>query len=79
MKNLGKTEFTQPAILLKFYCKCNFKEKLNITPEFVLGHSLGEFSALVAAGAIDYLDAIELVHKRGLFMTEGLVLVEGLV
>jgi [acyl-carrier-protein] S-malonyltransferase len=35
-----------------------------------LGHSLGEFSALVSAGAIDYLDAIELVHKRGLFMTD---------
>ncbi|HRG61218.1 MAG TPA: acyltransferase domain-containing protein, partial [Aliarcobacter cryaerophilus] len=47
-----------------------FKEKCNIEPEFVLGHSLGEFSALVAAGAIDYLDAIELVNKRGTFMTE---------
>jgi len=35
-----------------------------------MGHSLGEFSALVASGAIDYLDAIELVHKRGLFMNE---------
>ena len=31
---------------------------------------MGEFSALVVAGAIDYLDAIELVHKEGLFMTE---------
>ena len=35
-----------------------------------LGHSLGEFSALVASGAINYLDAIELVHRRGLFMNE---------
>ena len=70
-ENLGKTEFTQPAILLVSSIACAvFKEKCNITPEFVLGHSLGEFSALVAAGAIDYLDAIELVHKRGLFMTE---------
>jgi [acyl-carrier-protein] S-malonyltransferase len=70
-ENLGKTEFTQPAILLvSSIANAIFKEKLNITPEFVLGHSLGEFSALVAAGAIDYLDAIELVHKRGLFMTE---------
>ncbi|AXX95614.1 ACP S-malonyltransferase [Arcobacter ellisii] len=70
-ENLGKTEFTQPAILLvSSIANAIFKEKLNITPEFVLGHSLGEFSALVAAGAINYLDAVELVHKRGLFMTE---------
>ncbi|MBP9490506.1 MAG: ACP S-malonyltransferase [Aliarcobacter sp.] len=69
--NIGKTEFTQPAILLvSSIANAIFKEKCDIKPEFVLGHSLGEFSALVAAGAIDYLDAIELVHKRGLFMTE---------
>ena len=70
-ENIGKTEFTQPAILLvSSIANAIFKEKCDIKPEFVLGHSLGEFSALVAAGAIDYLDAIELVHKRGLFMTE---------
>ena len=69
-ENLGKTEFTQPAILLvSSIALAIFKEKCDITPEFVLGHSLGEFTALVATGAIDYLDAIELVHKRGLFMT----------
>lgn len=69
--NLGKTEFTQPAILLvSSIANAIFKDKYDIQPEFVLGHSLGEFSALVAAGAIDYLDAIELVHRRGLFMTE---------
>ncbi len=70
-ENLGKTEFTQQSNLLVSLIACAiFKEKCNITPEFVLGHSLGEFSALVAAGAMDYLDAVELVHKRGLFMTE---------
>jgi [acyl-carrier-protein] S-malonyltransferase len=69
--NLGKTEFTQPAILLvSSIALAIFKEKCDIEPEFVLGHSLGEFSALIAAGAIDYLDAIELVNKRGTFMTE---------
>jgi [acyl-carrier-protein] S-malonyltransferase len=69
--NLGKTEFTQPAILLVSAIATEiFKDKCDVKPEFVLGHSLGEFSALVASGAIDYLDAIELVHKRGLFMTE---------
>jgi [acyl-carrier-protein] S-malonyltransferase len=69
--NIGKTEFTQPAILLvSSIANAIFKEKCDITPTFVLGHSLGEFSALVSAGGIDYLDAIELVHKRGLFMTD---------
>jgi [acyl-carrier-protein] S-malonyltransferase len=70
-ENIGKTEFTQPAILLvSSIANAIFKEKCDITPTFVLGHSLGEFSALVSAGGIDYLDAIELVHKRGLFMTD---------
>ncbi|RBQ31185.1 [acyl-carrier-protein] S-malonyltransferase [Arcobacter sp. FW59] len=69
--NLGKTEFTQPAILLvSAIALAVFKEKCEIEPEFVLGHSLGEFTALVAAGGIDYLDAIELVNKRGTFMNE---------
>jgi len=69
--NLGKTEFTQPAILLVSCIALEiFKTKCDIKPEFVLGHSLGEFSALVASGAINYLDAVELVHKRGLFMNE---------
>ncbi len=70
-ENLGKTEYTQPAILLVSAIAFELlKDKCDIKPEFLLGHSLGEFSALVAAGAIDYLDAIELVHKRGLFMNE---------
>ncbi len=70
-ENLSKTEYTQPAILLVSAIACELlKEKCAVKPEFLLGHSLGEFSALVAAGAIDYLDAIELVHKRGLFMNE---------
>ena len=69
--DLGQTEFTQPAILLVSSIACAiFKDRFNVTPEFVMGHSLGEFSALVASGAIDYLDAVELVHKRGLFMNE---------
>lgn len=69
--NLGKTEFTQPAILLvSSIAHKIFKDKLEIEPEFLLGHSLGEISALVAAGGIDYLDAVELVHKRGSFMMD---------
>ena len=68
---LGETQFTQPAILLVSCIALEvFKSRCDIKPEFVLGHSLGEFSALVASGAINYLDAVELVHKRGLFMSE---------
>ena len=68
---LGQTQYTQPAILLVSCIALEvFRSKCDIKPQFVLGHSLGEFSALVASGAIDYLDAVELVHKRGLFMTE---------
>lgn len=70
-EDLGKTQFTQAAILLVSCIALTiFKDKYDIKPEFVLGHSLGEFSALVSAGAIDYLDAIELVYKRGTFMSE---------
>jgi [acyl-carrier-protein] S-malonyltransferase len=68
---INETKYTQPAILLvSAIANRLFKEQCDIQPEFVLGHSLGEFSALVSAGAIDYLDAVELVHKRGEFMTE---------
>ena len=70
-KNLGQTQFTQPAILLVSCIALEiFKSKCDVVPKFVLGHSLGEFSALVASGAVNYLDAIELVYKRGLFMNE---------
>ena len=66
---LEQTEFTQPAILLVSSIATKIlQEKCNITPVFTLGHSLGEISALVSVGALDYLDGIELVHNRGLFM-----------
>jgi len=69
--NLSQTKYTQPAILLvSIIANEIFKSKCDIKPEFTLGHSLGEFSALVASGAIDYLDALELVHKRGEFMSD---------
>jgi len=68
---LELTEFTQPAILLvSSIAHALFVQKNKNIPIMALGHSLGEFSALSAVGALDYLDAIELVHKRGLFMKE---------
>jgi [acyl-carrier-protein] S-malonyltransferase len=67
---LGQTAFTQPAILLvQMIAYRLFKNACpDIKAELFLGHSLGEFSALCASGAIDYVDAVELVHKRGSFM-----------
>ncbi len=67
---LGQTAYTQPAILLvQMVAYRLFKDACpNIKAELFLGHSLGEFSALCASGAIDYIDAVELVHKRGTLM-----------
>ncbi len=69
-EKLAQTAYTQPAILLvQIIAYKLFKEICpNIKAHLFLGHSLGEFSALCASGAIDYLDAIELVHKRGSLM-----------
>ncbi len=69
-EKLAQTAYTQPAILLvQMIAYKLFKEVCpNIKAQLFLGHSLGEFSALCASGAIDYVDAIELVHKRGSLM-----------
>lgn len=68
---LEQTEYTQPAILLvSLIAHRLFNEACKITPKAALGHSLGEFSALSAAGAMNYLDAVELVHQRGLLMKQ---------
>jgi [acyl-carrier-protein] S-malonyltransferase len=70
-ENLGQTEFTQPAILLVGVIAHRlFTEATGITPSLTLGHSLGEFSALVASGALDAIDAVKLVNLRGKLMAE---------
>jgi [acyl-carrier-protein] S-malonyltransferase len=69
--NLEKTEFTQPAILLvSAIAHRLFEDEMPIKPVYALGHSLGEFSALVSVGAIDAIDAVELVNLRGKLMAE---------
>ena len=69
--DLAQTEFTQPAILLVGAMAHKlFTDVTNITPVLTLGHSLGEFTALVAAGALDAIDAVELVNLRGKLMAE---------
>ncbi|MCK4442620.1 MAG: ACP S-malonyltransferase, partial [Sulfurovaceae bacterium] len=69
--NLGQTEFTQPAILLvSVIAHKLFSDKTGIKPTLTMGHSLGEFSALVASGALDAIDGVELVNLRGKLMAE---------
>jgi [acyl-carrier-protein] S-malonyltransferase len=64
---LRRTTITQPAILLVSVAAYR---ALDLTPAAVAGHSLGEYSALVAAGALSFRDAIGLVHARGRYMQE---------
>jgi len=71
-EKLGQTAYTQPAILLvQMVAYRLFKDACpDVKAEVFLGHSLGEFSALCASGAIDYVDAVELVHRRGQLMQD---------
>ncbi|HBX66883.1 MAG: [acyl-carrier-protein] S-malonyltransferase [Balneola sp.] len=64
-EKLTQTEFTQPAIFL--HSVALFKT-LDATPDMVAGHSLGEFSALVASGAVSFEDALKIVRRRGELM-----------
>ncbi len=65
---LQLTANTQPAILTVSVAA--FRAMKGLKPDFVGGHSLGEYSALVAAGVIDFADAVRTVRKRGLYMQE---------
>jgi len=68
---LGQTEYTQPAILLVGAIAHRlFTDATDITPSLAMGHSLGEFGALVAVGALDPIDAVALVNLRGKLMAE---------
>lgn len=76
-EDLKLTANTQPAILtVSVICSELLKEN-GIAPEIVGGHSLGEYSALVAAGSLKFADAVYLVHKRGQFMQEAVPVGEG--
>ena len=68
---LKLTENTQPAILtVSIAALAALRERGMAEADFVAGHSLGEYSALVAAGAIDFADAVRLVRGRGRYMQE---------
>ena len=70
-EELNKTENTQPALLTASVALWRlWQEKGGETPSFVAGHSLGEYSALVCAGALKFADAVRIVRQRGLFMQD---------
>jgi [acyl-carrier-protein] S-malonyltransferase len=69
-EELKLTENTQPAILTVSVAAYRALEKRGIAPDLVAGHSLGEYSALVAAGALDLATAVRLVRGRGRYMQE---------
>lgn len=68
-EKLNSTDITQPAMLASGVAVWRVLEKCNVTrPDVVAGHSLGEYSALVCAGSIQFTDAIKLVAERGRLM-----------
>jgi [acyl-carrier-protein] S-malonyltransferase len=77
LEELKQTENTQPAMLTVSVAAYRALEKRGIQPDFVAGHSLGEYSALVAAGGLDFSSAVKLVRARGRYMQEAVPLGEG--
>ena len=76
-EELKLTANTQPAILAVSVAAYRVVAEKGIMPDFVAGHSLGEYSALVAAGSLKFSDAIQIVHKRGTYMQEAVPAGEG--
>jgi [acyl-carrier-protein] S-malonyltransferase len=75
--DLKLTANTQPAILAVSVAAYRALEKHGVTPDLVAGHSLGEYSALVAAGALAFSDAVSLARRRGQYMQEAVPTGEG--
>src|SRR5579863_10137510 len=69
-RDLRLTENTQPALLTVSVAAQAVLLSRGVTPDYVAGHSLGEYSALVAAGSIRFADALRLARKRGRYMQE---------
>lgn len=77
-EKLKLTEFTQPAILAVSTAALRVLEaESGLRPKLLAGHSLGEYSALVAAGVLSFADALQAVRRRGLFMQEAVPIGSG--
>ncbi len=73
--NLNDTAYTQPALLTASMAIWRvLQQEFSLKPNYLAGHSLGEYSALCASGVISLTDAVVLVHQRGQYMTEALQL-----
>ncbi len=77
-EQLNRTEYTQPALLVTSLIAWRALDA-RLQPSAVAGHSLGEYSALVAAGGLSFPDAVALVHKRARYMEEAVPPGSGLV
>lgn len=69
-EQLMLTENTQPAMLTVSVAACRLLASRGMTPQFVAGHSLGEYSANVAAGTFAFADAVRIVRRRGRYMQQ---------
>ena len=69
-ETLNLTEHTQPALLVSSIAALRALEPGSLNPAAVAGHSLGEYTALVAAGGLTFCDAVNIVQKRGRYMAE---------
>jgi [acyl-carrier-protein] S-malonyltransferase len=78
-ERLNLTEYTQPALLTASIAALRTLEPAGLKPVAVAGHSLGEYSALVAAGGLTFTAAAALVQKRGRYMAEAVPSGSGLV
>lgn len=75
---LNQTDKTQPAMLTAGIAVWRVWQSVSdFNPDYFAGHSLGEYSALVASGALDFTDAVKLVEKRGQFMQQAVPAGEG--
>ena len=76
-EELTKTTNAQPALLTTGIALLQSIQEAGIEPDYTAGHSLGEYTALVASGALDFADAVYAVSKRGEFMEEAVPNGEG--
>jgi [acyl-carrier-protein] S-malonyltransferase len=76
-EELKLTENTQPAILAVSVAAYSVLAEKGVRPDYVAGHSLGEYSAVVATGALGFAEALQLVRKRGRYMQEAVPVGQG--
>jgi trans-AT polyketide synthase/acyltransferase/oxidoreductase domain-containing protein len=70
-KRLGQTDYTQPALyIVNALTYLSKTENFDLRPDFVAGHSLGEYNALFAAGVFDFITGLKLVQRRGQIMVK---------